>query len=203
MRGVSLRGRRLPANRSAGPARPPVVPAAVPRRSRCGHAASGFAATRRTVPAGPYPRDCRPQEYYYPPWRRSWERRPQDQVCQRVPSPVAPGIRPGLRHCPSTGQHPVTCTDSRCRRPPSGASAVPRGRWRASPHCSCPRRHFAAAGPAAARALPGTPCAHPVPGPVVPHKPAVRVLAGSVPRRRVKPCPPPISHRFRGAVATA
>jgi len=52
MRGVSLRGRRLPANRPAGPARPPVVPAAVPQRSRHGHAVSGFAAAHRTCPRG-------------------------------------------------------------------------------------------------------------------------------------------------------
>jgi len=52
MRGVLLRGRQLPANRSAGPARPPVVPAAVPRRSRRGHAVSGFAAAHGPCPKG-------------------------------------------------------------------------------------------------------------------------------------------------------
>jgi len=59
MRGVCLHGRRPPANRSAGPVRPPVVPAAVraPRGAVRGPAASPPPAgdTRRAAPHGTAP----------------------------------------------------------------------------------------------------------------------------------------------------
>jgi len=203
MRGVSLRGRRLPTNRSAGPARPPVVPAAVPRRSPHGHAVSGFAAAHRTVPGGPYLRCAarRSITTRHSAAHESAARR--TRFARGPPARWHPVEDRDNDNRPGIGQQSVTCTDRPCHRQPSGVSAVPRDRRRASPHCSCPRRHLADASPAATRALPGTPSAHPVPGPAAPRKPACAGPRGSMPRHRVKPCPPPISHRFHGAVATA
>jgi len=57
MRGALLRG-PLPVP-AAEPARPPVVPAAVPGTREPGHAFSGLAAARRTAPAGPSSRAAR------------------------------------------------------------------------------------------------------------------------------------------------
>ena len=201
MRGVFLRGRRLPANRSAGPARPPVVPAAVPRRSR---------------------RSC----------VQRLGRRPQDRARRAVPTPsaarssittrnsaahesAARGTRFARGHsarwrpvhdrdndsCPGIGRQPVTCTDSRCRQP-SSASAVPCGRWRASPHRSCPRlasRRRARPRPRPARRA----SAHPGSWTGRPAQARIAGPRGSMPRHAPSPVRPPISHRFRGAVATA
>ena len=141
MRGESLRGRR-----------PPVVPAAVPRRSRRGHAVSGFAAAHRTAPGGPYPRDRRPQEF---PTRQGAAHESAargTRFASGQPGPVVPGIGPGQRQPPGTGQQSITCTDSRCHRQPSGVSAVPR--WpKGQPALLLPApRRVAVAGPAAARA---------------------------------------------------
>ena len=202
MRGVSLCGRRLPANRSAEPARPPVVPAAVPRPSRCGHAADGL-----PPPAGP----CPEGRTYGTAARRSIPTRHsaahESAACgtrfaSGQPGPVVPGIGPGQRQPPGTGQQSMTCTDSRCHRQPSGVSAVPR--WpKGQPALLLPAaRRLAVAGPAAARAC----RAHHLPtaeGLVVPHKPRIAGPRGPCPGAASSPVRPPISHRFRGAVTTA
>ena len=140
MRGESLRGRR-----------PPVVPAAVPRPSRCGHAADGL------PPAGP----CPEGHTYGTAARRSIPTRHSaahesaargTRFASGQPGPVVPGIGPGQRQPPGTGQQSITCTDSRCHRQPSGVSAVPR--WpKGQPALLLPApRRVAVAGPAAARA---------------------------------------------------
>jgi len=151
MRGVSLRGRRLP-----------VVPAAVTSakaRSRgqrlCRRPRD---RARRAVPAGRPPAGVL---------------LPAIALLMRAP-PAGPGLpvgpQPGgtrYRTGTTTTARHRPAADDLYRQPmspqPSGVSAVPHGRW-ASPHCSCPRRHLAAAGPAAARALPGTSSAHRFPG---------------------------------------
>ncbi len=154
-------------------------------------------------------------------------RRPRDRARRAVPAgpppagvllpataPLmrAPRAGPGLPEGPQPGgtRHKTGTTTTARHRPAtgglhqpampsaSGMSAVPRGHWRASPHCSCPRRHLAAAGPAAARAFAGTPSAHPVPGPVVPHKPALRTLASRCPGSASSPVRPLISHASAG-----
>jgi hypothetical protein len=201
MRGVSLRGRRLPANRSAGPARPPVVPAAVPRRSRHGHAVSGFAAAHRTVPGGPYPRTAA---------RRSITTRHSaahesaargTRSASGPPDPVAPRYRIGTT---TTARHRPAADDvhrqpmpppafRRVRRPPRPLAGQP------ALHMPAPRR-LAVAGPAAARAC----LAHHVPTRlldlVVPHKPALRVprVRAQAPRQALSaPYQPPLP-RGRG-----
>jgi hypothetical protein len=151
MRGVLLHGRQLPANRSAGPARPPVVPAAVPVPHGAAMRSAALQPPHRAVPRGPYPRETPPAGVLLP---------------VKVPLMRAPRAGPGLPVGPQPLWHlardrdndssqPVTCTDSRICAP---------GSW--------------AGRPAQAR----------IAGP-----------RGSVPRRHLKPCPPPISHRFCGA----
>jgi len=166
-----------------------------------GHAVSGLAAAHRTVPGGPYPRDRRPQEYYYPPRRRSWERRPRDQVRQRALSPVAPGTWPGQRqlptHRPTAGdlhRQPMPPAFQRERRPPRPLAGQP------AP--LLPAARISPPGPAAAKACQAGICPPRLldrSSRASPHRGPSRVHA----QARTKPCPPPISHRFRGAVATA
>jgi hypothetical protein len=190
MRGVSVRGRRLPANRSAGPARPPVVPAAVSRRSRRGHAVSGFAAAHRTVPGGPTHGTAA---------RRSITTRDSAAHESAAPGAGFAGGSPARWHpvfdrdndrCPCIGRQPMTCTGSRCRQRSGVSAAVPRDRW-ASPHCSCPRLRIS---PPRARPRP-EPAGHTIcPSGAWTSRPAQARIAGSrgsVPRHRVKPCPPP------------
>ena len=202
MRGVSLRGRRPPANRSAVPARPPVVPAAVPRRSRRGHAVSGFAAAHGPCPEGRTRGTAarRSTTTRHSAAHKSAAR--GTRFANGPPSPVAPGIRTGTtttaRHRPAAGdlhRQPMPPPDS-------GVCAVPR--WpKGQPALHLPaRRRHAAAGPAAARAC----RAYHLPTRLLNWSSRTSPRCGSrgsVSRHRVKPCPPPISHRFRGAVATA
>ena len=194
MRGVSLRGRRPPANRSAVPARPPVVPAAVPRRSRRGHAVSGFAAAHGPCPEGRTRGTAarRSTTTRHSAAHKSAAR--GTRFANGPPSPVAPGIRTGTtttaRHRPAAGdlhRQPMPPPDS-------GVCAVPR--WpKGQPALLLPTpRRLAAAGPAAASAC----RAHHLPtaeGLVVPHKPALRVPAG--------PCPGAASNPVRPLSATA
>jgi hypothetical protein len=191
MRGVSLRGRRLPANRSAGPARPPVVPAAVPRRSRRGHAVSGFAAARGTVPGGPYSLRAPPAGVLLP----------AIAPLMRAP-PAGPGL-PASTQPGGTRQRTGTTTTARHRpaaddphrqpmpppafrrvcRPPRSLAGQP------ALHLPAPR-HLRRHGPGRGQSLPGTPSAHPAPGPIVPRKPASRVPRGSCPGAASSPVRP-------------
>ena len=152
MRGVSLRGRRPPANRSAVPARPPVVPAAVPWPSRYGHAVSSLAAARGTMPGrrthGTVARRSIPTRHSAAHGSAARGTR----FANGPPSPVAPGIRTGTtttaRHRPAAGdlhRQPMPPPDS-------GVCAVPR--WpKGQPALLLPApRHLAVASPAAARA---------------------------------------------------
>jgi hypothetical protein len=196
MRGVSLRGRRLPANRSAGPARPPVVPAAVPRRSRCGHASAAL-----PPPTGPCPEG---RTHGPPP---AGVLLPAIAPLMRAP-PAGPGLPAGIR---PGGTRYMTGTTTAARHPPAaddlhrqpmpqpfGMSAAPRGRWQARPNCSCPRLRIS---PPRARPRP-EPAGHTIcpPGSWTGHPAQARIAGphGSMPRHRVKPCPPPISHRLPG-----
>jgi len=105
------------------------------------------------------------------------------------------GTTTTARHRPAAGdmhRQPMPPAFRRERRRPPRPLA-------ASPHCSCPRRSIsAAAGPAAARACRATPSAHTVPGPVIPHKPALRVLTGPCPGSASSPVRPPISTASAG-----
>jgi hypothetical protein len=202
MRGVLLRGRRLPANRSAGPARPPVVPAAVPQRSR-----RAMRSAASPPPTGP-----RPEGHPHGTGaRRSITTRQGaahesaargTRFARGSPAPWRPVCDRDNHSCPGIGQQPMTCTDSRWRHRSFRRERRPPQPLAGQPTLLLPAiRHLAAAGPAATRAC----RAHELPlGSWTgrPRRPAWRVRA-VLPRHRVKPCPPPISHRFRGAVATA
>ena len=201
MRGVCLRGRRLPANRSAGPARPPVVPAAVPALP----ARPGGRRLRHR------PKD-RARRAASHSGRHPWEYYPQRR-CQPRHHPAAPGaVRPCSPAAPAHDRDndshpglgvPMTCTDSRCCHRPSGVSGGPRGRRQAS-RTALPagRRAAASASPAAARTCQARSLARPAPAPVLPRKPALRALAGPCSGAASSPVRPPIGHRLRGAVAT-
>jgi len=140
---------------------------------------------------------------------------PAKAQLMRAP-PAGPGLPEGLqpggtRHVTGTTTaaqaSPVAGDLHRQPMPPpaSGVSAVPRDRWRASqhyscPHCSCPRSASRRRGPGRGQGLPGTSSAHPVPGPAVPHRPASRVLAvlAQAPRQALSaPYQPPLT-RGRG-----
>jgi len=179
MRGVFLRGRRLPANRSAGPARSPVVPAAVPRRSRrsCGQRLGRRPQdrARRAVPAGPPPAGVL---------------LPAKTPLMRAP-PAGPGspegTQPGgARYMTGTTTAAYASADSRWPAPTADAASLPArapspaaagGPARTAPA----RGSHLAAGPGRGQGLPGRYLPTPAPGPVVPRKPASRALAGPCP----------------------
>jgi hypothetical protein len=195
MRGVLLRGRRLPANRSAGPARPPVVPAAVPVPHGAAMRSAALPPPHRAVPGGPYPRETPPAGVLLP----------AKAPLMRAP-PAGPGLPEGLQplwhlardrdkdSCPRIGQQPMM---HRRPMPPPACRRERRARgcWQASPHRTCPRPGTL---PPRARLRP-EPAGHticpPAPGPVVPPGPALRVLAG--------PCPGATSSPVRPLSATA
>jgi len=203
MRGVSLRGRRLPANRPAGPARPPVVSgsrtSALTARSRgqrlCRRPRD---RARRAVPAGPLPAGV-----LLPAIAPLMRAPPAGPGLPKDPQPGGTRYKTGTTTLPTNRpaagdlhrQPMPPPTSRRERRPPRPLAGQPA---LLLPAPACRRRR-----PAAARAFPGIPSARPVPGPVVPHKPAVRVRAGPCPSAVSSPVRPPISHRCRGAVATA
>jgi hypothetical protein len=189
MRGVCLRGRRLPANRSAGPARPPVVPAAVPalparpggRRLR--HRPKGR-ARRAASHSGRHP-----WEYY--PQRRCQSRH---HLRHRAPCGLA-----ALRHPHMTGTTTAILAPA-CRSPaPIVDAAIGLPAWAAALRPPSGQSHRPARGAACCRLrqpgrgqdLPGTVAC---PAGSCTGSPAQTRTAGpcgSVLRRRVKPCPPP------------
>ncbi len=194
MRGVCLRGRRLPASRSAGPARPPVLPAAVPvlaarpsgRRLR--HRPHDRA--RRAAP-----RDRHPWEYY--PQRRCQPRHhPRHRAPWGLP-PCGTGTTTSI-----LADAPLTCTDSRCRHQPSGVNgALATAIGPAAP--PCPRgsvlpspRAWPRPGPARHGRLPGRLCTG------SPAQARIAGPCGSCSGATSSPVRPPIGHRSRGAVAT-
>lgn len=199
MRGVCLRGRRLPANRSAGPARPPVVPAAVPalparpggRRLR--HRPKGR-ARRAASHSGRHP-----WEYY--PQRRCQSRH---HLRHRAPCGLA-----ALRHPHMTGTTTAILAPAGRSPAPIVDAAIGLPAWAAALRPPSGQSHRPARGAACCRLrqpgrgqdLPGT-VACPAPAPVLPRKPALRALAGPCSGAASSPVRPPIGHRLRGAVAT-
>ncbi len=147
------------ANRSAGPARPPVVPAAVPRPERV-HAVSGL-----PPPTGP----CPEGRTHGTTARRSITTRQGaahesaargTRFASGSPARWHPVYDRGQRQLPGIGQQPVTCTDSRCRQPSGVSAAVPRDRWQ--PARTAPARD-AASPPPRARPRPEPAGQHPLP----------------------------------------
>ena len=191
MRGVSLRRRRLPANRPAGPARPPVVSgsrtsalAARPcgqrlcRRPRdrarravpagplpAGVLLPAIAPLMRAPPAGPgLPKDPQPGGTRYKTGTTTLPtNRPAAGDLHRQPMPPPTSRRERRPPRPLAGQPALLLPAPACRRrrPGRGQSL--------SRHTICPSGSWTGR-PAQARSA----------GP-----------RGSVPKRRVKPCPPP------------
>jgi hypothetical protein len=186
MRGVALRGRRWPANRSAGPGRrwfrqpylgargavtrsaalpPPTGPC--PQGRTRGTTARRSITTRHSAAHGSAARRTRFATGSPARWH-----------------PVEDRDNDVARHRPD----PVTCTGSRCRQPP-GVTAVPAAAG--GPARTAPARAGISPPQARPRPEPCRACLCPSgPWTVRPAQARSAGPRGSVPRRRVKPCPP-------------
>ena len=191
MRGVSLRGRRLPANRSVGPARPPVVSgsrtSALAGRSRGQLCRRPQDRARRAVPTPSAARTSITTRNSTA--HGSVARGPR--FARGSPARWHPVCDRDYDSCPGIGRQPMTCTDQpmppafrrECRRSPRPLAGQPALLLPAP-------AYLAAAGPAATRAC----RAHHLPARCLdrssrtsPHGGSARVHS----RHRVKPCPPP------------
>ena len=192
MRGGLSCGRRPPVNRPAGPARPPVVPAAVRTRGPATRPAAA-PPPARPCPEGRTHSGHHPQEYY-PLRRRLWGTARGTGCASGPRARWHPASDWDNDNRPGTGLSPVTP-----HRRPMPPPAFRRGRRPPRPLAA---QLLPAGGVPPPRARPrpepaGRAAAHPAPGPAVPRRLASRAPRGPVLRAPRQALSAPLSATAR------